>query len=148
MITKNKQIGLVIIAILLFAIYYFFLKGNFNTETRLPINIPETNTPMQDIPPVEAETHKPSIVDQAISPGIGKQEFLPPPRPAVDSVNMDDYSYTIENKKKDIMITPGMTLQPGKGINVKLPGEKVTLQLQRDNTYRSNEFKVILEKKY
>jgi hypothetical protein len=151
MITKNNQIGLVIIVILLVVIYYFFLRGNFNTETRLPINIPDTNTPMQNLSPVgpvEPETHKPSNVDQAISPKIGKQEFLPPPKPAANSINIDDYSYTIENKKNDIMITPGMTLKHGKGINLKLPSEKATLQLQRDNTYRSNEFKVIFEKKY
>ncbi len=134
--------------ILLVAIYYFFLRGNFNTETRLLSNIPETNTPMQNLSPVEPETHKLSTVNQAISPGIGKEELSQPPKSAETSVNIDEYSYTIENKKNDIMITPGMTLKPGKGINLKLPSEKVTLQLQRDNTYRSNEFKVILEKKY
>ncbi len=65
-----------------------------------------------------------------------------------DSVDLEEHSYSIKNKKKEIILSPGVSLQPSKGITIKIPGEEEVIKVQRDKTYHPDSIHMFWEKKY
>jgi hypothetical protein len=141
-LTNRQRIGLGLIAIILFGLW-FFLKGNFIAEQEVPRIENESSLPAQNGQLNKEEEKKPAALDDTYSPRTGKMGLSSRPRQLIndDPVNLDGSSYSIKReKKKEIPITPGVAYQPGKGINVKIPGVEEPLLIQRD--------KVVWEKKF
>lgn len=63
-----------------------------------------------------------------------------------ETVNLEEQSYSIHKEKKEISITPGVVLQPGKSINLKV-GEDI-IRVGRDKVYHPGGYNVLWEKKY
>ncbi|AIF53193.1 hypothetical protein [Pelosinus sp. UFO1] len=152
MVKKRKAIYFVIVVLLLLGFYFI---GNRGSEKVAPGNTIES--------PPAAESAMPSTERSEESTKIEKQTLIPPPssqgekmeRPPSlqpvthgESDNLEEQSYSIKNKKKEISITPGVTFQPGKSISVKIPGEDETIRIKLDKTYHPGGYNVLWEKKY
>lgn len=154
MIRKRKTMYIVIVVLLLTSLYLCFI-GNRGTEKVAPSNTIEN--------PPAVESAIPSTEKGEESTKIEKQQVIPPPSsqgerlerppalqpaPHGESDNLEEQSYSIKNKKKDISITPGVTFQPGKSVSVKIPGEDETIRIKLDKTYHPGGYNVLWEKKY
>lgn len=154
MIRKKKTVYFVIVVLLLMGLYLYFI-GNLGSEKVAPSNTVE--------PLPAAESAIPIREKGEDSTKIEKQQVIPPPSsqgerlerppslqlaPHGESDNLEEQSYSIKNKKKDISITPGVTFQPGKSISVKIPGEDETIRIKLDKTYHPGGYNVLWEKKY
>lgn len=125
---------------------------------------PEKVAPGNTIEPSPAaESAMPSMEKGEESIKIEKQPLIPPtssqgekmerppslqPVTHGESDNLGEQSYSIKNKKKEIAITPGVTFQPGKSVNVKIPGEDELIRIKLDKTYHPGGYNVLWEKKY
>ena len=154
MIRKKKAMYLVIVVLLLMGLYFHFI-GNRGSEKVAPGNTIE--------PPPAAENAIPSREKGEESTKIEKQPLIPPlssqgekierppslqPVTHGESDNLEEQSYSIRNKKKEIAITPGVSFQPGKSVNVKIPGEDELIRIKLDKTYHPGGYNVLWEKKY
>lgn len=153
---KRKRTAIYItMTVLLLTAFYFYFIGTRTSEKVAPSNTTESLPAAQDSVPVKGKDEdtakvKKQPVTPPISYGREKVERSPvsPPTFHGDPVNLEDQSYSINNKKKETPITPGVTLEPGKSINIKIPGEDEIIHIQRDKTYHPGGYNVLWEKKY
>ena len=156
-IKKRKVICFVMAALLLPGIY--FMRGP-SSENVAPENSIETLPPIENAMPsknadnstkeegnsTKAEKQSPISPTPTENVKIEKSSSLTP-APG-ESVNLEEQSYSIKTKKREIPITPGVSLQPGKSINVKIPGQEEIIRVQRDKVYHPGGYNVLWEKKY
>lgn len=154
MIRKRKAIYLVIVVLLLMGLYFYFI-GNRSSEKVAPGNSIEPSPAAESaIPSTEKGEESTKIEKQPLIPPASSQgekmERPPSLQPVThgESDNLEEQSYSIKNKKKEISITPGVTFQPGKSVNVKIPGEDETIRIKLDKTYHPGAYNVLWEKKY
>ena len=151
---KRKAIYLAIV-ILLSTAFYFYFMGNRISKQVAP------NKAIEHLPAAESKISSKGKKEN--SPKAEKQTLISPtsfgrekiehslrfaPAANGDPVNLDDQSYSISNEKKGIVITPGVTIQPGKSVDVKIPGGDKIIRVQRDKVYHPGGYNVLLEKKF
>lgn len=148
---KRKVIYLVMFALLSTGLY-FCLKGNLiiakeakkDSFATLPL-VENTVSNTEDGKSTKAQHVQ---LQSSIAP-LSESVKMERPAPIQEkSVNLEGQSYSIRNEKKDIRITPGVSLQRGKSINVKIPGDEGIVRIQRDKEYHPGGYNVLLERKY
>ena len=149
--SKKKLIYLTIVVVIAMGVY-FYIQGKKVCPQVPPRTITEEPPVVEQSVPSKGKDVQPAKIE--------KQPVLPTPSsarekielsPAVnatphDTVNLEEQSYSIHKEKKEIPITPGVILQPGKSVNLKV-GEDV-IKLERDKTYHPGAYNVLWEKKY
>lgn len=153
MISKRNARYFVMVLLLLCGLYFYFV-GNPSSEKVAPNNTTETLPSVEKATPNEKTDENSTKIEKQpkVSPipsEGSKIERSPTLTPAHgESVNLEEQSYSIKNEKKEIPITPGVSLQPGKSVNVKVPGEEEFIRVQRDKVYHPGGYNVLLEKKF
>lgn len=153
---KKTAIYFVILAVALVSVYVYFAgngtreKTPPHKETEVPPATEKTVSPQEkkeDIPKGEI---KPATQLLPATSSMEPIEYSPSVTPVShgESINLAEHSYSIRNEKKEIYITPGVTLQPGKSINIKIPGEDEIIRVQRDKNYHPGGYNVLVEKKF
>lgn len=151
MIRKRKVIYLVMVLALL-TVCYFYVAGNRISKQVPPSATTENPPAVENIIPSKGIDEEPTKMEkQPVTPqassGNEKIERAPSaPPPHGEQINLQDQSYSIHNEKKEITITPGVTFQPGKSVDLKV-GEEV-IRVGRDKTYHPGGYNVLWEKKY
>lgn len=154
--SKKRRVIYFVMLIALGLFCYFSL-----IRERIVEKVPLTDT-VETIP--AAENTVPNKEKELDSTKIEKQEVTPQTpratesekiqRPASvsishnDPVNLEEQSYSIHNQKKEIPLTSGVSLQPGKSVNIKVSGDDEIIRIQRDKVYHPGGYNVLLEKKY
>ncbi len=151
-----KLICFLLTLIILIGMFFYFQKHDIKEESG-SVNGTEK------IPPAETVTLDREGDDTVIKTKEEQPVVIPTnqlkddkltlsPMPTItsreDSVDLEGYSYSIKNKKKEIILSPGVSLQPSKGITIKIPGEEEVIKVQRDKTYHSDSIHMFWEKKY
>lgn len=150
--TRKSKVIYVVLVLVLLASCYFYVAGN-RISTQVPSstateNLPDVENKILDKGKNEESTtmEKQPSTPQTSS-GSDKIERSPAVPPSSgEEINLQEQSYSIHNTKKEITITPGVTFQPGKSVNLKV-GEEV-IRVQRDKTYHPGGYNVLWEKKY
>lgn len=155
---RKREVVYLMMAVGMVAVLYFYFIGNGTSEKVLPSNTNTTieNSPITPniIPSKEKEASSIPIEKQpVVSPPAFKQEKIKPlpsllTIPQEDSVNLEEQSYSITNQKKDIPIVPGVTLERGKSVNIKVADGGEIIRIQRDKNYHPGGYNVLFEKKY
>lgn len=143
---KRKSL-LFIILLVLIGIGVIWFQSSI-TETPGGAIAPKGNpTPVQ---PAESGRDIPNTKKEGqASPAQGRMELSSEDKQNYDRpANGEEFNETMKRQDKGIKITPGITFEPGKGINVKKPGTEESIQIRRDNSYRADEYKVQWEKKF
>lgn len=143
---KRKRLLFVILLILIGIGVIWF--QNSMTETPGKVTVPKVNSPSiqqaepgKDIPNTKKEGQ--------VSPAQGRMELSAEDKQSYDRpADGKEFNETIRRQDKGIKIAPGVTFEPGKGINVKKPGAEESIQIRRDDAYRADEYKVQWEKKF
>lgn len=150
---KKKKVFYSLLAVLLLTSLYFYSMGNHNSEKVTPENTVENIPPVENAMPSKEDDSSTMVQNRPqVSPAsshrmeIERSSSLVPNHE--ESVNLEEQSYSIKNEKKEIPITPGVSLQPGKSVNVKIPGGEEVIRIQRDKTYHPGGYNVLWEKKY
>jgi hypothetical protein len=146
---KRKLILTILITTLLIALY-IFAQGFFVTTE--PDKTPVTETKPADVhnSPVRSEGQAPASSDPAGPAGPQKMELSPAEKRLTKTKQtvVEDFTYSLKKERKEKQITPGVSYESGKGINMKIPDQEETVQIRRDHTYREGEYRVLWEKKY
>jgi hypothetical protein len=149
---KKRRIYLAVVVLL--AVLYSYLIGIPTYEKVIPRQTTENSPKIEDITPNKVQEEKATPIEKKVVPVPQSTESVKIERGPVvplvskDSVSLEEQSYSISNQRKEIPITPGVSLQPGKSINIKVPGREELLRLQRDKTYHPGGYTVLFEKKY
>jgi len=153
---KKIVLSIVIIALLLLALYFQLMvhpvptkvEPSDTTEVLPPVAPPLPNKEKAEEPTTKTneQQQQPRVVPTP--PEIESIKHSPIPDPHDDTANLEEQSYSIHNTKKDIPLTPGISLQPGKSINVKVSDEDEVIRVQRDKKYHPGGYNVLWEKKY
>lgn len=135
-----RRIILTIIIISLVGIGFFVAKGLFFDKDKAAEQEPKA-------PPVQVTEPKQQSSDKEPSPKPvqSQMEFTPEQKMDDSSEKFDE---SITRKKRVIKITPGVAFEPGRGVNMRVPGSEESIQIRRDNTYRAGEYRVQWEKKF
>lgn len=154
MIRKRKAIYIVIGVLLLMGLYCYFME-NRNSEKVAPRNnsgnLPASENPM---PNKGKDEDSQKIEKQSLIPPLSSESVKIERSPSLlsasygDPANLEEQSYSIKNKKKEIAITPGVTFQPGKSVNIKISDGDEVIRVQRDKRYHPGGYNVLWEKKY
>ena len=154
MIKKKKAMYMVATIVLLAGLYFYFL-GNPNSEKVTPSKTIESIPSVENAMPSKEKEESPTKTQKTIqaTPAQYEKETMKrspalTPAPSRESVNLEEHSYSIKNENKEIPLTPGISLQRGKSVNVKIPGEDEIIRIQRDKTYHPGGYNVLLEKKF
>lgn len=156
MIRKKITIYFIMLAVALLGVYFYFEANGTsgtvplsNKNEGLPAALDPVPSPgsKEDIPKEET---KPATQLPAATSSMEKIEHTPSLTPVShdETMNLQEQSYSIRNEKKEIYITPGVTLQPGKSINIKIPGGDEMIRVQRDKNYHPGGYNVLVEKKF
>lgn len=142
------------VVLLLTGLYFCFID-NHNFEKVAPRNTTENLPAIENaVPSKGKDEDSVKIEKQSIIPPLSSErakiERSPSLLPAShgEPVNLEAHSYSIKNEKKERAITPGVILQSGKSINVKIPDSEEIIRVQRDKTYHPGGYNVLWEKKY
>ncbi|SFL77874.1 hypothetical protein [Pelosinus propionicus] len=151
-----KVICFSLIAVVLLGAYLYFQRHDIDEK-----NKSENGT--ENIPPAEtvilnregdSKAIKVEEGQAAVDPSnqLESQKINLSSVPAVtsheDSVDLEEHTYSIKNKKKEIILSPGVSFQPSKGITIKIPGEQEVIKVERDKTYHPDSIHMFWEKKY
>lgn len=146
----NKKLSALFILIIFTGIGFGYIwLQNSKAEAPRGGTVPEMNAPAAR----QEEPNKPVPNEQKEGQGktVHKQiELSEEVKQTYDSrADGQGFNETMRREeKKAIKITPGVNFQPGKGVNIKVPGGEENIQVRRDNTYRPGEVKVEWEKKF
>jgi len=154
---KKILLSIVIVILLLLTLYFQLMVHPVPTKVE-PTNTNEILPATTPLVPNKEKVEEPSTkTDEQqqqprvipTPPEIESIKHSPTPDPHDDDdVKLEEQSYSIHNTKKDIPITPGISLEPGKSINVKVSDEDEVIRVQRDKKYHPGSYNVLWEKKY
>lgn len=150
---KRIVFFVMIVVAVLTCLYVYFAEKPAPEQSAPPTVI--ENVPVMDKTMPNKENTEPSATTEthsrppsASSDTSTKPTFSLPPVSHGDPVNLEEQSYSIRNEKKTIPITPGVVVQPGTSINVKIPGGDEIIRVQRDKVNHPGGYNVLWEKKY
>ncbi len=106
-------------------------------QERAPVAVP-TPPAAPEPPPATAAGPRNEQMRLAEAPKL----FTPAPPAATD------YSYSLRQQRDERTILPGVTIGPGKALNVKTAKKDETIRITRDSTYPSSDYQVLWQKKY
>lgn len=153
---KNpKIICFLLTLIILVGVFFYFQRHDVEKETRSENgteNIPPAETVILkegDGTAIKVKEEQPVVVP---TNQLKNDKLTLSSMPTVisreDPVDLEEHTYSIKNKKKEIILSPGVSLQPSKGITIKIPGEDEVIKVQRDKIYHPDSIHMFWEKKY
>ncbi|EIW19194.1 hypothetical protein [Pelosinus fermentans] len=154
---KNpKIICFLLTLILLIGVFFYFQRHDIEKESR-SVNGTEKIPPAETVTlnregdgtVIKVKEEQPVVVPtNQLKDDKLTLSSMPTVTSREDSVDLKEHTYSIKNKKKEIILSPGVSLQPSKGITIKIPGEEEVIKVQRDKTYHSDSIHMFWEKKY
>jgi hypothetical protein len=142
---KAKWWILVILIALLAGLYAVWQGGNLTTKEKPPAPA-ETKTAVP-APPKAEETEVPATAEETAR--SGQMQLSPAPGSFTSAPRADaDFSYSLKKDSTERELLPGVTYDPGQGVNIKLNNKQESIQLQRDHTYPTTDYQILWKKKY
>lgn len=154
---KNpKAICFLLTLVVLIGAYFIFTRHDVEKESRSENgteNIPPAETVILnregDGTAIKVKDEQPVVVPtNQLKNDKLTLSSMPTVTSREDPVDLEEHTYSIKNKKKEIILSPGVSLQPSKGITIKIPGEDEVIKVQRDKTYHPDSIHMFWEKKY
>ncbi|MEG6584801.1 hypothetical protein [Dendrosporobacter sp. 1207_IL3150] len=138
---------IVIFFLLLFLLIGIYLVKNGNSpENKVPSPLPNNSKDAVDLKGKDADKKS-----DAASEPENSEIRLSPERVKATTSQQDDLekqSMSIKHKNRDITLAPNVLIRPGEGVMIDNSNDEDYIKIKRDNTYRSKEYKVLLEKKF
>jgi hypothetical protein len=144
----SRQRGMIRIVLLvcLFVGLSFWVDSLY-PKTYYPEKIPnEEISEQKDVDPEQPQI--PSEKQKSFTRHQYEPMKLEPQKEENDTApELDSYSLSLKKDSNERQITPAVSITPGKGVNVKLPGKDETIELEKDHSY-SSDYQVVWKKKF